>query len=209
MLDATRFQTLWQCLGSYDDSSVLFTQLLNAYLQPHRVYHTVSHLEACLQQLDLAQKEAERPAEVEVALWFHDAVYIPKAVDNEAQSSLWATQSMQQPGVSPVAIGRIATMITATKHDHAPETRDCELLLDIDLSILGQTPEQFATYEHCIRSEYSWLPEQQYRTGRVNILKSLLQRSTIYYTPFFQERLETQARHNLEQSIAKLCGQRR
>ena len=205
MLDKTRFQNVWQRLGG-DDGSVVFTQLLEAYLQPHRTYHTISHIEDCLHQLDLAQNEAERPEEIEIALWFHDAVYMFNAVDNEEQSSLWATQTLHQMGVSFVAIGRIAAMIVATKHNQIPQTRDCELLLDIDLSILGQTPEQFAAYERCIRSEYSWIPEEQYRTGRVAILERFLKRPTIYYTQFFRERLQTQARQNLEQSIARLSG---
>lgn len=204
MFDTTRFQTVWQSLGSHDDGVALFTQLLEAYRQPYRTYHTVAHVEACLHHLDRAQIEAERPAEVEVALWFHDAVYVPKAADNEAQSAFWATQALHQSGVSAAAIDRIAVMILATTHDRAPETHDCALLLDVDLSILGEAPEPFAVYEHCIRSEYHWLPEEQYRAGRAAILERFLARSTIYYTPFFRERLEAQARWNLERSIAKL-----
>ncbi|PSB28445.1 N-methyl-D-aspartate receptor NMDAR2C subunit [Stenomitos frigidus] len=206
MLDPVRFQKVWQHFGGHDGSA-LFTQLLEAYLQPHRAYHTATHLEACLRQFDLAQAEAEHPAEVEVALWFHDAVYVPNAVDNEAQSALWATQRLQQLGVSAVVIDRIAAMIVATKHDRLPEHHDCKLLLDIDLSILGQAPEPFDAYEQCIRREYAWVPKAQYCTGRAAILERFLQRSTIYYTSFFRERLEAQARQNLERSLTKLRGQ--
>jgi predicted metal-dependent HD superfamily phosphohydrolase len=204
MLGATRFQAVWQQLGSHDDGAVVFTELLEAYQQPHRVYHTVSHLEACLDQLYLAQAEAEQAAEVEIALWFHDAVYVLHAVDNEKQSALWATQRLQLLGANPDSIDRIAAMIMATTHDREPETRDCALLLDVDVSILGQAPEQFALYERDIRREYHTLPTAQYCSGRAAILKRFLQRPAIYYTPFFRERLETQARQNLERSIAKL-----
>ena len=204
MLEVTRFQTVWQQLGSHDDGTVVFTELLQAYQQPHRVYHTVSHLEACLDQLCLVQAELERAAEVEIALWFHDAVYAPKAIANEVQSARWATRRLRQLGANPVAIERIAVMIMATTHDREPETQDCALLLDVDLSILGQAPELFAVYEHDIRREYCAIPTAQYCAGRTAILERLLQRPTIYYTHFFRERLEAQARWNLERSILNL-----
>jgi predicted metal-dependent HD superfamily phosphohydrolase len=204
MLGATRFQAVWQQLGNHDDGAVVFAELLEAYRQPHRVYHTVSHLEACLAQFHLAQTEAEHTAEVEIALWFHDAVYTLNASDNERQSALWATRRLQQLGADTVSIDRIAAMIMATTHDREPATRDCALLLDVDVSILGQAPEQFALYERNIRREYHAIPTPQYCAGRVAILERFLQRPTIYYTPFFGERLEAQARWNLERSIAKL-----
>ncbi|XGV95609.1 MAG: hypothetical protein ACAF41_23055 [Leptolyngbya sp. BL-A-14] len=205
--DVTRFQSVWQQLGSQDDGAVLFTQLLEAYRQLHRAYHTVAHVEDCLRQLDAVHREAESAAEVEVALWFHDAIYDREATDNEAQSALWATQALHQSGVSAAVSDRIATMILATTHDRPPETPDCALLLDIDLSILGQSPETFAVYEDRVRREYHWVPEAEYRAGRAAILERFLTRSTIYYTSFFQARLEVQARLNLEQSIARLRGQ--
>lgn len=207
MLDAVRFQKVWQQLSSQDDGAALFMQLLEAYRQPHRAYHTVAHLEDCLHQFDIAHMEAEHPAEVEVALWFHDAVYDLKATDNEAQSTLWALQALHQSGVSAAVSDRIAAMILATTHDCPPETNDCALLLDIDLSILGQSPEIFAVYEDRIRREYHWVPQAEYRVGRTAILKRFLARSSIYYTPFFRERLEVHARCNLEQLIVRLCGQ--
>lgn len=217
MLEASRFQSVWQRLGSQDDGAMLFTQLLEAYVQPHRTYHTVSHVEDCLRQLDAAQsngvqsngvqKGAEHPAEVEVALWFHDAVYVPRAVDNEAQSALWARQVMHQSGMCSAVIDRIATMILATAHDRPPETLDCQLVLDVDLSILGQAQEPFAAYERCIRHEYNWVPEAQYCIKRAAVLERFLARSTIYHTPFFHERLEAQARRNLARSLAALREQ--
>ncbi|MBW4473599.1 MAG: hypothetical protein KME45_24970 [Stenomitos rutilans HA7619-LM2] len=207
LFNATRFQTVWQRLGCEDDSAELFAQLLEAYRQPHRAYHTVAHIEACLHQLNVAATEAERFTEVEVALWFHDAVYDLQATDNEAQSALWASQALQQSGVSAVVCDRITAMILATTHDRSPATHDGALLLDIDLSILGQAPKAFAVYEQHIRTEYHWVTEEGYRAGRSAVLERFLARSTIYYTPFFRERLEAQARWNLEQSIAALHGQ--
>src|SRR5687768_17503475 len=68
-----------------------------------RHYHTLTHLTACLRELDTAQKLAERPAEVELALWFHDAVYRTYRFDNEARSAEWAARFVVEHGGAPEA----------------------------------------------------------------------------------------------------------
>jgi predicted metal-dependent HD superfamily phosphohydrolase len=209
MLDEVRFRRLWHRLGGRGDSSVPFAELLEAYCQPHRAYHNAAHLEDCFRQFDRAQDQADRPDEVEAALWFHDAVYDPHASDNEERSATWAAQALQGAGVNPDAVSRVAAMVVATKHDREPDTPDGGLLLDVDLSILGREPEVFAAYDRGIREEYSWVPEEHYRTGRAAILEGFLRRPAIYRTEFFRVRFEARARLNLERSIARLRGNSR
>jgi predicted metal-dependent HD superfamily phosphohydrolase len=206
MLDEVRFRGLWHRLGGRDDPSALFARLQEAYSKPQRGYHTAAHIEDCLARLDSARGEAERPDEVEVALWFHDAVYDPRAADNEERSAAWAAQAMREGGMDPEAVRRVSSLIEATKHRREPDTPDCALLLDVDLSILGQPPEAFAAYEARIRQEYAWVPQEQFRLGRRAILESFLKRPAIYRTEFFRTRLEAQARENLARSIAQLQG---
>jgi predicted metal-dependent HD superfamily phosphohydrolase len=106
--------------------------------------------------------------------------------------------------VDPDVLRRIAALIMATKHDRNPASPDEALLIDVDLSILGRSPEEFAAYDAAIRREYSEVPEDQYRTGRVKVLEGFLHRDAIYLTEFFRERFEASARRNLEQAISSL-----
>src|SRR5947209_3802616 len=122
MLSELRFHDLWQRLGNDKDCSRLFVELRTAYDQPHRSYHTAAHIDDCLQQLDLARAEAERPDEVEAALWFHDAVYDPRLADNEERSAAWAVQALTDASIDPDATARIAALVLLTKHNQAPIT---------------------------------------------------------------------------------------
>lgn len=183
---------------------MVYHQLVEAYLQPHRAYHTLAHVQDCLKQLDNAREMAERSDEVEAALWFHDAIYNPQARDNEERSAAWARQALIQIGVGSEVAERITAMILMTRHDREPDTHDSALLLDVDLSILGQPWDVFSTYERHIRLEYSWVSEERYRAVRSTILEGFLQRPTIYHTRFFQMQLETQAKANLARSIITL-----
>jgi predicted metal-dependent HD superfamily phosphohydrolase len=53
----------------------LFTGILSRYAEPHRYYHTRQHREECFEKWSDLRGQADHPAEVDVALWFHDAVY--------------------------------------------------------------------------------------------------------------------------------------
>jgi predicted metal-dependent HD superfamily phosphohydrolase len=204
MLDAIRFVELVRRLGGPWDSTTVFEILDSEYSEPHRAYHNATHIEDCLRQFDLARHLAERPDEVEAAIWFHDAVYDPKASDNEEQSARWAIESLKAGSVAPEVLRRIAALILATKHHREPDGMDQSLLIDVDLSILGRPPEEFTAYDAAIRKEYSFVPDEQYRAGRTKLLERFLNRDAIYHTPFFRERYEDQARRNLERAAARL-----
>ncbi|HET8746111.1 MAG TPA: N-methyl-D-aspartate receptor NMDAR2C subunit, partial [Ramlibacter sp.] len=72
------WQRLWRELGAETVPNGLYNQLVAAYSEAHRHYHTLQHLRACLAHLDAAATLAQHPVEVELALWFHDAVYDPR-----------------------------------------------------------------------------------------------------------------------------------
>ncbi len=144
------------------------------------------------------------PNAIEMAIWFHDAVYDPKAKDNEEQSAEMAKTVIQSAELSPAFSGKVADLILATKHNAPPKDGDAALLIDIDLSILGQPMDKFSRYENAIRKEYDWVAADAFAKGRSAILKSFLERPAIYYTDFFREKYEAAARRNLAFSVAQL-----
>lgn len=196
----------WHGLRAAGDGHALRQRLLDAWAEPQRKYHTSQHLGECLALFERCRSMAEQPAEVEIALWFHDAMYDVRGKDNEARSASWAQTELRTAGVSDEAIARITGHIMATCHAALPQGLDQQLLVDIDLSILGASRPRFIEYEQQVRAEYAWVPGVLFRHKRREILQEFLARQPIFSTPMVQGELESQARDNLAFSIAALGG---
>jgi predicted metal-dependent HD superfamily phosphohydrolase len=162
------------------------------------------HVAHALRDLDGAKNFIESPEQVEVALWYHDSVYNTREKDSEEKSAQLAQQKLNKAGVKPRFIDGVTALIIATKYQASPQTSDGKHLVDIDLSILGKVEKEFDEYEEDIRTEYFWVPEEQFKQGRSAILQGFLDREAIYSTALFRQKYEIQARRNLERSIAQL-----
>ena len=195
LLDQSWFRA-WQNLKLQPPFG-LYSQLLSAYSEPQRHYHTQQHLCECFSHFSESIGEAIYPGEVEIALWFHDAIYDVKGKLNEQQSAEWAVSTLRSVGSSLETRERIAQLILATKHDAIATEPDEQLLVDIDLTILGSSPERFAEYELQVRAEYLWVPSDEYNMKRKAVLKQFLVRTSIYSTNYFRQLYEAQARSNL------------
>jgi predicted metal-dependent HD superfamily phosphohydrolase len=198
--------TLWHRLGAHGSGRSVFAHLASAYTDPGRTYHNTIHIQDCLAQLDLSREFAQRPDEVEAAVWFHDAVYQPGASDNEDRSARLAEISLVACAVPLERARRVGDLILATRHLTLPQDPDAQLLCDIDLSILGREPEVFERFEQRIRQEYAHIPEPQYRRERAAVLARFLRRAVLYQTEFFRGRYEEQARANLSRTLAQLSN---
>lgn len=205
-LDRSRWTGLWTRLGGRGDGVSILSTLAAAYAEPARVYHTAEHIRDCLTQFDLSRHTAQRPDEVEAAIWFHDAVYLPRGSDNEESSARLAQTTLAEAGTSLEVAHRIAGLVLATQHLTIPSEPDAALLCDIDLSIFGRARDVFDQFEHRIREEYAWVPEPVYRSARAEILNGFLRRRSVYQTDFFRDRYEAPARANLERVMKELGG---
>jgi len=206
-LDLARWTALWHRLGAQGEGSAVFTRLAAAYAEPTRFYHTAQHIEDCLTLLDATRTLAELADEVEAAVWYHDAVYVAARTDNEERSAELARASLREAQVAPEIAERIKRLVLETRHENPPHEADAALLCDIDLSILGRSPEVFDLFERQIRREYAMVPEPTYRTRRSEVLRKFLSRPTIYQTAWFRQRYESRARANLERSLTKLSAE--
>jgi predicted metal-dependent HD superfamily phosphohydrolase len=204
---AERWHATWRGLGVAPPAGV-YDALCARYGEPHRAYHTLQHLAECFDWYDGARQLAERPFEVELALWFHDAIYEPRASDSEERSAAWAADALRSAGAAADVAARVSELILATKHARAESSRDQALLLDVDLSILGAPPERFREYEVQVRREYAFVPDEAFRKARAAILARFAARPRLYATDHFATRLEAQARSNLRESIERLAASR-
>jgi len=204
MTSLERWREAWRELGANASDDALFERLLACYGEPHRHYHTRQHLTECFGHLDELRVCAEHPAEVEIALWFHDAIYAPRKRDNEQRSAQWASDCVLAAGAEAAVAARVHDLVMATCHRAVPTTRDAEVLVDVDLAILGAEPRRFDEYEAQVRREYAWVPGILYRRERRKVLMEFAQRATIYCTAPARAAREAQARQNLAWSLAKL-----
>ena len=139
-----------------------------------------------------------------LAFWFHDAIYNAFKSDNEKKSADWAKQFMKDNHASQDQIDCVEALIMATCHNAHILTGDAQILVDIDLSILGTSPEIYKVYEINIRKEYHWVPSFIFKPKRRALLQNFLDRPRIYGSGIFYNKLETQARINLSKAIDDL-----
>lgn len=198
------FQEAWTGLRAEGDPQPVLDDLELRWSEPHRRYHTLAHLDACLEELARVREALERPEQVLFAAFAHDVIYDPHHDDNESRSVEWALQVLEGAGIPPEVRERVAWLILATRHDGIPADSDIQHLLDADLAILGQDRERFAAYERQVREEFQHVPGMVYRTARVRLLQGLLQRPALFLTETFRERYEETARANLQHSLQRL-----
>ena len=99
--------TLWVSSGLHGDPLRWLGQLTNAYSEPHRHYHTLRHVTECLTEFNSVRHLARQPVAVEMAIWFHDAIYDTHAQDNEERSAELSSQCLSEAGAS---VGLVETV---------------------------------------------------------------------------------------------------
>jgi len=206
-ISLTRWNRLWQAIPATGDSKSWFGSLMSCYDEEHRHYHTLHHLNDCLMELDSIRCLAQNPVSLEMALWFHDAIYETETgADNEGLSADMARDALEEADAPDAFIRDVCSLILLTKKHLPDDTPDAALMCDIDLAILGQDKERFQAYENAIRQEYAWVPLTEYIAGRSRVLESFLSRPKIYATETFQNRYEAEARCNLRASLERLAA---
>jgi predicted metal-dependent HD superfamily phosphohydrolase len=203
-LDLNRWITTCAGAGVDGDCTTTFRRLIDAYSEPHRHYHNLRHISECQREFDAVLDHAKATEPIELAIWFHDAIYDTKETDNEEKSARWAEEFLASHGAAAELVDKVSKLVLATKRHDIGLDDDAGLLIDIDLSILGQPEKRFWEYETQIRQEYSWVNHALFKQKRVQILDAFLVRERIYSTRWFYERYEQQARRNLRASIERL-----
>ena len=176
-----------------------------AHAQPPRAYHNFGHVQALLQHhRDVAAGPGWRqPREVALAMLYHDAVYEAGRGDNEARSAMMARAAIARwlPDAG-VDVERVAALIELTaRHGRLRGDEldaDAALFLDADMAILGAPAAVFDAYDRGIAEEYRGkVPGLLFRLNRRRFLKGVLAQPRIFFSDFFHERYDAQARANL------------
>jgi len=178
--------------------------LLARWSEPHRRHHNVIHLRQMLDAIALLAEDGvqfDRDA-VELAAWFHDAVYDVTRDDNEDRSAELARESLAS---SPLR-DEVARLVLLSKtHEVPPGDVNAAVLNDADMSVLGGPPARYRSYERAVREEFSHVSDPQYAVARTQILAALLD-GPLFYTEPGRRRWDAQARSNIDDEIRRLGG---
>lgn len=207
----TAFRVMRWGLGLGDDAAAC-EALLAHYDEPHRAYHTGAHVQACLRLYDGVRGLAWRGSEVECALLYHDAIYDPKARDNEEKSAALAREDLLRAGCAEDVIARIERAILATRTheldagpgDDPRALADVALVLDLDLAVLATDLDTYRVYSEGVRSEHAHVSDALYRVGRGAFLRGILARQRWYWTEELYARFEARARANVARELELL-----
>lgn len=207
-IDLKQFKSHWLRFSSRLSldprlSQSLLNRLTKAYTEQQRAYHTIQHIVECLDHFQKVQLDLNDPVAVETAIWFHDIVYDPKALDNELQSAELMKRFCQDI-LSSEQIEKVYDWIIATQKHFPSDDHDLNTLLDIDLAILGSSAKRFAEYEQQIQFEYAWVDFDIYQVKRKQVLQQFEQMNPIFQTRYFYEAFEKQAKQNLIRTIGEL-----
>lgn len=180
-----------------------FLELVTAYSSKHRVYHTLEHLQQVLAITEQMRDLSSNFPALQLAAWFHDIIYDPTAKDNEIQSAEVAVNSLRRLNIPQATLNHVKSLILSTQN-HQPFANDLDhqILLDADLSILGEESAQYQAYAQAIRQEYAWVPEAEYREARQQVLQKFLQRARLYFTDWMFTTREEKARQNIKAELA-------
>jgi len=199
-------ETFLELIGKYSDDNAFHTncwnELANHYNSKNRYYPNLQHLANMLQELIPIKQKVQKLDSFLFSIYYHDVVYQATRSDNEYQSALLFKKRIAQTNFSNIE--HCFQQIEATKTHEPSEDHDTNILLDIDLSILGQDQNTYQEYTQQIRQEYRIYPNFLYQKGRRKVLIKMLAQDKIYKTHYFINKYEAQARDNIKQELEQL-----
>lgn len=190
--------------SAHPDALAVGSDLVAAWAEPHRRYHSIAHLLDILVRVDQLADYADDPDAVRLAAWYHDCVYdgLP---DDEERSARRAEDELSRLDVAPGMVDEVARLVRMTvSHDPAPGDRNAEVLSDADLASLALPRDLYRLNTADIRAEYAHIPDEVFRKGRLQVLVSLLEGPGLFRTEAGRQWWEAAARDNLRAELATL-----
>ena len=187
----------------------VYLNLFERYTEVHRYYHRFPHVMRMLKEFEQVKHLCVNPHAVEMSLWCGRAIYRLNENHNEEKSAVFIEEIMYYARVDEMLINEVTRLILLTKkNETSQKDHDGALRLDIELAVLGSSPEVFSQYERGIEKEYDYvrISRDTFISERKKMLIELIQRKSIYHTEHFRERYEEQAEKNLMRSLEQLAS---
>ncbi len=205
MSGLARWSEIFTELGLVADPEV-HAELRRHYSDPARAYHTLHHVAECLEIFEAQRALVQRPQELELAIWFHNAIFDVRRADNELRSAEWAQRCLLQAGANDALAQRVYDLVLGTAPHAEVEAGDACLLVDIDNAIYGSRPSRYDEFERQWRQEHRHLPQSLYQAVRRKVLRDLLAAPHVYFTAAFRERYQSMAHANIQRALRHMGG---
>jgi predicted metal-dependent HD superfamily phosphohydrolase len=187
-----------------------------AYEEAHRSYHSLHHLEEVFLAIDVIMHSKPIGGDdvdmdtLLLGAWFRDLVYNPHASisdpkgwkSDEELSALLALQELTalpedlMPRKRAEEVARLVRM--TQRHDPLSKDTSSAILCDADLAILAASDDRYDEYVKGIQDEYiPVVGDKVFTKGRMNVLKSFLEKEHIYHTESGKSLWEVKARRNI------------
>lgn len=182
-----------------------FSLLDRYYSEPGRHYHGWRHVSECLEQFDRIAYLLDDPPAVELALWFHDAVYVPGGSHNERDSAELAFGLLQP--VDENLANKVRQFIEATDYSRKSDISDPDLdyLKDIDFAAFGKPFDVFWQDVERLRRENGESSSPAASVRRLAFYRQLLDgRLELFRTRHYRDRLLDRAMENVRRAVRRL-----
>jgi predicted metal-dependent HD superfamily phosphohydrolase len=187
-------------------SQRIYADLLQRYGEPWRHHHTLPRHIVELVELHNQLTLPHDRVVIGFTIWYHDGIFKVGETDyahNEPRSAKLAGQQLSELGVPRGVISAVDRLILDTA-THRASTRDGMLFCDMDMAVLGSSPQRYAIYCRDIRQEFGDVPDAVFLPLRRAFLQELLDRPRIYQTDFYAVQFEQAARRNLRRELEEL-----
>ena len=205
-LEAKFLETLSQIGVSQDEARKMFINLTRHYRDKSRGHHSLKHVEECIDWVrgDL-KKEISRPVMMELAFYWHDAVYVATRHSNETESAALAIVDLSKTEIQIFEMAEVMTFILTYEGGLKPTTNDAKYFRDIDYWIIGSPRERYLSYMKGIEKEYlPFYSPEEYCSGRLKFLGTLRNQDRLFLTDYFEDNFRQAAIENIDFEISSL-----
>lgn len=155
--------------------------MVDRHREGHRRYHTIDHVSEVLAEATRLvgfEPEAD-PVPVELAVWFHDAIYDPASGPGESEAASAELAVDRLPALGAADRDRLAHEVArlvrlTVSHRVVPADRSGAVLIDADLWVLSAPVERYDRYAADVRAEYHHVPDDAWTAGRSSVLARFL-----------------------------------
>lgn len=198
--------------GNLEHADEEFAEIVQRYRTGDgRSYHNLFHIDRVLGFINKFDHLSKNKHTLKAAIFGHDIVYVPGSLTNEQESAEVFDLILQRLSIKKEDVSEIKRLILITQeHKTTDEDIDGKLIIDGDYEILASEEDVYNRYSANIWRENvgsGKVSEEAFKRGRTRLVNGWLEsikENRLFLIPEIRERLQPQAKNNLERELLRL-----